>query len=83
MSALVPCYVPPEWTGQIQSKLVHTIPLLHCLLIFGSRIKAKLRNGELIIPGDQWPAFLYAGENFDREDPWKGLFKNSILVAVS
>jgi len=45
-------------------------------------IKAKLRSGELVIPGDQWPAFLYAGQNFDPEDPWKGLFMNSILVSA-
>jgi hypothetical protein len=43
----------------------------------------KLRNGNLIIPGDQWPAFLYAKQDFDRKDPWKGLFKNTILVSVS
>jgi hypothetical protein len=49
----------------------------------GQRIKTKLRSGELIIPGDQWPAFLYAGQNFDCEDPWKGLFMNSILISVS
>ncbi|KIM75845.1 hypothetical protein PILCRDRAFT_13218 [Piloderma croceum F 1598] len=45
------------------------------------QVKENLRNGDLIIPGDQWPAFLYAG-NFDREDPWKGLFKNIILVSA-
>jgi hypothetical protein len=46
------------------------------------RIKEKLRSGDLILPGDQWPTFLYAG-HFDREDPWKGLFKNTILISVS
>jgi hypothetical protein len=47
------------------------------------RIKEKLRNGELLIPGDQWLHFLYAGQTFDQENPWKGLFRSSILVFVS
>jgi|HubBroStandDraft_3_1064219.scaffolds.fasta_scaffold41812_1 hypothetical protein len=37
----------------------------------------------MMVPGDQWPAFLYAGLDYDPEDPWKGLFKNQILVSVS
>jgi len=44
-------------------------------------IKAKLRSGELLVPGDQWPLFLYAKQIFDREDPWKGVFRSSILVS--
>jgi len=44
--------------------------------------KDKLRNGELLIPGDQWPLFLYAGQAFDQEDPWKGLFRSAILVSA-
>jgi hypothetical protein len=36
-----------------------------------------------VIPGDQWPVFLYAGHTFDPEDPWKGLFRSTILVSVS
>lgn len=47
------------------------------------RIKEKLCNGEIIIPGDQWPVFLYSGYEYDPDDPWKGLFRSSILVAVS
>jgi hypothetical protein len=50
---------------------------------FVIRIKEKLRNGELIVPGDQWPVFLYLGYEYDPDDPWKGLFRSSILVAVS
>jgi len=46
------------------------------------RVKAKLGNGEMIIPGDQWPVFLYAGYNYDQDDPWKGLLRGSILVSV-
>jgi hypothetical protein len=35
------------------------------------------------VPGDQWPIFLFAGYQYDPEDPWKGLFRSSILVSVS
>jgi hypothetical protein len=45
--------------------------------------KEKLRSGEMVIPGDQWPIFLYARYEYDPEDPWKGLLRSSILVSVS
>lgn len=35
------------------------------------------------VPGDQWPIFIYAGCEYDPEDPWKGAFRGAILVAVS
>jgi Family of unknown function (DUF6698) len=47
------------------------------------RLKTKLRNGELLVPGDQWPLFIYAGQLFDPEDPWKGLFKSKIMIQVT
>ena len=37
----------------------------------------------MLIPGDQWPIFLYAGYQYDLEDPWKELFRSPILVSVS
>jgi hypothetical protein len=37
----------------------------------------------MIVPGDQWPIFLYAGSDYDPEDPWKGLFRGTLLVSVS
>jgi hypothetical protein len=46
-------------------------------------IKAKLKSGELIVAGDQWPIFLYHGEQYDPDDPWNGLLRNSLLVSVS
>jgi hypothetical protein len=48
-----------------------------------SRTKEKLRSGELAVPGDQWPIFLYYGYIYDPEDPWNGLFRSSLLVSVS
>ena len=46
-------------------------------------VKQKLRSGEILVSGNQWPIFLYANYKFDPEEPWKGLLKSSILVSVS
>ena len=48
-----------------------------------SRIKEKLQSGELAVPGDQWPVFLYHGYTYDPEDPWNGLFRSALIVFVS
>jgi hypothetical protein len=45
-------------------------------------IKEGLRSGKMIVPGDQWPVFLYAGYEYDPKNPWKGLFRSTILVCV-
>ncbi|KAG1847300.1 hypothetical protein C8R48DRAFT_677642, partial [Suillus tomentosus] len=42
--------------------------------------KQNLKSGETAVCGDQWPMFLYAGYDYDPEDPWKGLLKSEILV---
>src|ERR1700759_3107887 len=47
------------------------------------RTKEQLRSTDTMISGDQWPLFVYSGCEFDPEDPWRGLFKSSILVSVS
>ena len=46
------------------------------------RIKTKLRNGEIVVCGDQWPLFLYADYRYDPEDPWNSLFCSALLVSV-
>ncbi|KAG1779479.1 hypothetical protein EV702DRAFT_1178547 [Suillus placidus] len=41
------------------------------------------RNIKAVKPqfaGDQWPMFLYAGYEYDPEDPWKGLLRGEILI---
>ena len=48
-----------------------------------SRVKEKLRTGDILIPGDQWPIFLYNEYSYDPEDPWNGLFQSALLVLVS
>ena len=48
-----------------------------------SRTRAKLVNGEIQVAGDQWPVFLYADYSYDAEDPWNGLLRSGLLVAVS
>jgi hypothetical protein len=47
------------------------------------RIKEQLRNGTLVVSGDQWPIFLYQGYTYDEEDPWNGLFRSGLLVLAS
>jgi hypothetical protein len=46
------------------------------------RVKEKLRSGELMMMGDEWPIFIYQGYTYDPNDPWKGLFRSSLLVKV-
>ena len=52
-------------------------------ILTNSRTKERLRSGEMAVPGDIWPVFLYHGYSFDPEDPWNGLFRSSLLVLVS
>jgi hypothetical protein len=46
-------------------------------------IREGLQSGEMQVRGDQWPLFLYADLAYDSKDPWNGLFRNQLLVAVS
>ena len=56
----------------------------HILTIPFPRINQQLRSGEMMVPGDQWPMFLFAKCSYNPEDPWKGLFfRSSVLVLVS
>jgi hypothetical protein len=57
--------------------------ILTSYLLTLSRIKEKLKTGEMVISGDQWPIFLYQGYQYDPEDPWNGLFRSTLLVSVS
>jgi hypothetical protein len=50
-------------------------------LVFG-RTRDQLRDGELVITGDQWPVFLFSEYKYDPENPWNGLFRSSLLVTV-
>ena len=47
------------------------------------RIREKLKSGEIMVAGDQWPRFLYEGYIYDQQDPWDGLLRSQILVYVS
>ncbi|KAI5984589.1 hypothetical protein EDC04DRAFT_2873841 [Pisolithus marmoratus] len=44
--------------------------------------RMKLMNGEIQVPGDQWPVFLYAGYTYDLDDPWNGLLHSGLLVSA-
>lgn len=72
--------VPLIWTGPTKSKFDMN-PLLHGLT--HNRIKDKLKSGELLVRGDQWPIFLYRDSSYNPEDPWDGLLHSSLLVCVS
>jgi hypothetical protein len=80
MSAQELCCALPVLTGPTTSQHTH-FHTLYPLTIF--RIKEKLRSGEMVVSGDQWPVFLYNGYNYDPEDPWNGLFRSSLLVSAS
>ncbi|TEB18192.1 hypothetical protein FA13DRAFT_1649581, partial [Coprinellus micaceus] len=45
-------------------------------------LRKQLRSGELVLPGDQWPTFLYGDEKIDLDNPWKGLFEGSLLLSA-
>ena len=45
-------------------------------------MREKLKNNEIAVAGDQWPLLLYADCEYDPEEPWDGLFRNSLLVWV-
>jgi hypothetical protein len=73
-----------------QQALIGPIPsvfstsfVLYRSVLMQRRIKEKLKSGELIVAGDEWPIFLYQGEQYNPEDPWNGLFRNPVLVSVS
>ncbi|KAF7968770.1 hypothetical protein HWV62_29340 [Athelia sp. TMB] len=39
-----------------------------------------LRSGTTKLLGVHWPRFLYADLEYDREKPWKGLFRGELLI---
>ncbi|KAG6912949.1 hypothetical protein DXG01_010872, partial [Tephrocybe rancida] len=43
-------------------------------------VKQKLRCGEQLVSGDEWPVFIYHGYTYDPEDPWNGAFRSQLLV---
>jgi hypothetical protein len=46
-------------------------------------VKAKLKSGDLMVTGDQWPIFLFNEYSYDPENPWNGLFRSTLLVSAS
>ncbi|KAH6913696.1 hypothetical protein BKA70DRAFT_1096331, partial [Coprinopsis sp. MPI-PUGE-AT-0042] len=47
-----------------------------------AEIRDALRNGTLVVAGDQWPVFLYKDYTHNPEDIWDGLFRSSLLVSA-
>lgn len=82
MSAPELCYVPLGWTGtMLSSSKTLTDTVILCTEEF-PRVKEQLRSGQMTVPGDQWPIFLYAGSVYDPNNPWAGLLRSGILVYV-
>ncbi|KZP02582.1 hypothetical protein FIBSPDRAFT_915479 [Athelia psychrophila] len=46
------------------------------------KTKKGLRTGELAVPGEHWPLFVYENFTYDHEHPFNGLFKSAILVCA-
>ena len=76
------CSAGMDWTNpeQVFRKLAN---ILFNISPHFSRIKEALKSGEMQIPGDQWPIFIYTQCEYDPDDAWKGTFRSMILVVVS
>lgn len=71
-----------DWTRHVPLTSVADA-MSHCLVAaICSRVKSRLRDGTLIVKGDQWPIFLYEKQSFDPDDPWKGLLKGRLVFNV-
>ncbi|KZP06774.1 hypothetical protein FIBSPDRAFT_763898, partial [Athelia psychrophila] len=44
-------------------------------------IRKGLDSGELAVPGEHWPMFVYEGYTYDSTQPLLGLFKSAILIS--
>ncbi|TDL14632.1 hypothetical protein BD410DRAFT_858948 [Rickenella mellea] len=45
-----------------------------------SAVRESLASGTLAVSGDQWPLLVYANQEYDVNEPWKGLFRSQLLV---
>ncbi|KAG6913352.1 hypothetical protein DXG01_007502, partial [Tephrocybe rancida] len=45
-----------------------------------AEVKEKLRCGEQLVSGNEWPVFIYHGYIYNPEDPWNGAFRSLLLV---
>ncbi|RDB26749.1 hypothetical protein Hypma_005379 [Hypsizygus marmoreus] len=72
------CPTGLDWEDVEQVTLFYVLETL----TFQKRIRAKLRSGEMIVRGDQWPTFLYQDNQYDPENPWRGLLKSQLLVSA-
>lgn len=52
------------------------------ILMLVPSVKKSLQSGERKIPGEQWPAFVYEDYRYDSTNPWRGLFRSTLLVTV-
>jgi hypothetical protein len=77
------CPAGMDWTDAEYVVLLHSfIDSLTSPMLTLASIKSKLRAGDLTVPGDHWPVFLYTGALYNAADPWKGLLRSQILISV-
>ncbi|KAG6905995.1 hypothetical protein DXG01_016437 [Tephrocybe rancida] len=67
------------WTGTTQSSYLASI-LRRLINVDITGIRQKLISGEQITAGHQWPIFIYLNNDFDPNNPWKGLLRSELLV---
>lgn len=73
----------PCGDGLVRSRVRFPLCLWDYHSYGGFRVKAGLRNGDIVVSGDNWPIFLYKDYKYDSEDVWNGLLRSNILVSVS
>lgn len=81
MTVLGNSYAQLRGTGRMisTSSLICYLPNL----LTRFRIRKGLDSGELGVPGEHWPTFVYESYIYDSAQPLLGLFKSAILVSVS
>src|ERR1700723_3410524 len=72
------CPAGMNWSDPVSGQCFRCLSRSRLIL---PRVKENIKNGDMVIPGDQWPVLLYARYEYSSEDPWKGLVRSSILVS--
>lgn len=84
MMLLANCFVLWSTTGTTPSKCSHTL-CKHDEAIRPCRHKSRIRNyhPDCLVTHYSWPCMVYENEQYDLNQPCKGLFKNAMLLKVS
>jgi hypothetical protein len=72
-----------NWEDPEYVHLILLVTLAQLLTSRSPRVRERLRAGEIVVAGDQWPVFLFLHHKYDPEDPWRGLLRGPLLLNVS